>query len=72
MADSSKARSVLGWEPRIDFKDLVHIMVDADLAALSHEPVGMGKHILENKFAAWHQWDSSVSRTLEGNGGGLD
>ncbi len=72
MADSSKARSVLGWEPRIDFKDLVHIMVDADLAALSHEPVGMGKHILENKFAGWHQWDSSVSRTLEGNGGGLD
>ncbi len=72
MADSSKARSVLGWEPRIDFKDLVHIMVDADLAALSYEPVGMGKHILENKFAGWHQWDSSVSRTLGATGGGLD
>jgi len=34
LADSSKARAVLGWEPKISFKDLVHIMVDADLDAL--------------------------------------
>jgi GDPmannose 4,6-dehydratase len=72
MADSSKARSTLGWEPRINFKDLIHIMVDADLDALSHAPVGMGKHILQNKFAGWHQWDSSVSHTLHAVGGGLD
>jgi GDPmannose 4,6-dehydratase len=72
MADSSKARTTLGWEPRIDFKDLVHIMVDADLSALSFEPVGKGKHILQNKFGGWHQWDSSVSKTLRAVSGGVD
>ena len=30
--DSSKARRTLGWVPRTKFKDLVRIMVDADLA----------------------------------------
>jgi GDPmannose 4,6-dehydratase len=32
MADASKARRVLGWEPTVTFKDLVRIMVDADLS----------------------------------------
>jgi GDPmannose 4,6-dehydratase len=32
LADASKARRVLGWEPSVTFKDLVRIMVDADLA----------------------------------------
>ena len=72
MADSSKARLVLGWEPKIDFKDLVHIMVDADLSALSFAPIGKGKHILLNKFGNWHQWDSAVSNTLRAVSGGLD
>ena len=31
MADPSKARSVLGWEPAVSFKELVTMMVDADL-----------------------------------------
>lgn len=30
--DASKAKKVLGWEPKISFKDLVKIMVYADLA----------------------------------------
>jgi len=34
-ADSSKARQVIGWEPSVSFSDLVRIMVDADMAALS-------------------------------------
>jgi GDPmannose 4,6-dehydratase len=32
--DAAKARQRLGWEPRVAFKELVHIMVDADLQAL--------------------------------------
>ena len=31
LGDASKARRVLGWEPKIDFKQLVRIMVDHDL-----------------------------------------
>jgi GDPmannose 4,6-dehydratase len=72
LADSSKARAVLGWEPKISFKDLVHIMVDADLDALSLAPVGEGKRILQDQFGDWHQWDKSVSRSLTAASGGLD
>jgi GDPmannose 4,6-dehydratase len=35
IGDSSKARAGLGWEPLVDFKRLVAMMVDADLARLS-------------------------------------
>jgi GDPmannose 4,6-dehydratase len=39
-ADASKARKVLGWEPRMSFKALVQTMVDADLAALKRKLKG--------------------------------
>jgi GDPmannose 4,6-dehydratase len=35
VSDPSKARSVLGWEPSVSFKELVTMMVDADLARLT-------------------------------------
>ena len=35
IGDASKARSVLGWQPRYDFGALVEEMVDADIRALS-------------------------------------
>jgi GDPmannose 4,6-dehydratase len=31
VADSGKARTRLGWEPKVSFEQLVHMMVDADL-----------------------------------------
>lgn len=31
VGDYSKAKTKLGWEPKTKFKDLVHLMVDADL-----------------------------------------
>jgi len=30
IGDASKAKRVLNWEPRVTFKELVHLMVDAD------------------------------------------
>jgi len=30
VGDASKAKSVLNWEPKVTFKELVHLMVDAD------------------------------------------
>jgi GDPmannose 4,6-dehydratase len=50
LADASKARRVLGWEPSVSFENLVRIMVESDraelerklkggLAALGREPV---------------------------------
>jgi GDPmannose 4,6-dehydratase len=34
VGDASKARKVLGWQPKTRFKDLVRLMVDADLHIL--------------------------------------
>jgi GDPmannose 4,6-dehydratase len=40
VADPSKARRVLGWEPKVGFKELVAMMYDADLAR--HQAAGHG------------------------------
>jgi GDPmannose 4,6-dehydratase len=32
IGDASKAKRVLGWEPRVAFSELIEMMVDADLA----------------------------------------
>lgn len=34
--DASKARKVLGWEPKVDFRELIEMMVEADLTALKN------------------------------------
>jgi GDPmannose 4,6-dehydratase len=34
VGDASKAKRLLEWEPKTTFKDLVSLMVDADMAAL--------------------------------------
>jgi len=34
LGDSTKAKQKLGWEPKVTFKGLVELMVDADLSAL--------------------------------------
>jgi GDPmannose 4,6-dehydratase len=44
IGDASKARKLLGWEPRVRFKDLVRIMVKADLHDLQQQ--SQGKHLM--------------------------
>ena len=34
IGDASKAKRKIGWEPKTKFKDLIELMVDADLADL--------------------------------------
>src|SRR5919197_1536785 len=43
--DSSKAREQLGWEPTVGFKDLVRIMVEADVKALEDRLAGRGVRV---------------------------
>jgi GDPmannose 4,6-dehydratase len=40
MGDASRARSVLGWEPTVDFRQLVRIMVDYDMELARRELAG--------------------------------
>jgi len=46
IADASKAREKLGWEPKIAFRELARIMVDADMEALGLASPGAGKAAL--------------------------
>lgn len=57
VADPSKAEEQLGWKPKIRFKDLVRIMVDADMRKVGLEPIGDGDKIIERKFPN-RRWSS--------------
>jgi len=50
VADPNKARKKLAWDPKIRFKELVKIMMDADMRSAGLEPHGDGDKILEKKF----------------------
>ncbi len=70
IADPTKARTVIGWEPQVDFKELVAIMVDADMEAVGLKPLGKGRQVLEKKLGHWNRWHNSVTRvmnTVEGS-----
>lgn len=60
MADPTKAITQLGWEPRIFFKDLVRIMVDADIELLGLNSPGEGRKILEEHHGRWHRWEDQT------------
>ncbi len=38
LGDPSKSRRVLGWEPKVTFRELAHMMVEADLEAQGQHP----------------------------------
>jgi GDPmannose 4,6-dehydratase len=42
IGDATKARRILGWEPEVDFEQLMRMMVDADLELLKHEVSSRG------------------------------
>ena len=50
IADPKKAKEKLDWNPKIKFKDLVKIMVDADMRKIGLEPIGKGDEIINKKF----------------------
>jgi len=54
VADSTQAKENLGWQPKIKFKELIRIMVDADMRKVGLKPIGEGDKILKEKFP--HRW----------------
>ena len=50
VADPKKAFRKLGWSPQIKFKDLVRIMVDADMRKANLKPPGEGDKVLKRLF----------------------
>jgi GDPmannose 4,6-dehydratase len=43
MGDASKAKRELKWEPKTKFKDLVKLMVDADMQMVKDHLAGKGR-----------------------------
>jgi GDPmannose 4,6-dehydratase len=60
LADPSRSIKEIGWTPRVSFKELVRIMVDADMELVDLESPGEGKTLLEKHHGRWHRWDSQV------------
>lgn len=60
LADFSRARQVLNWQPKVCFRDLVRIMVDADIEKIGLPSPGEGRQILNKYFEGWHRWDDQV------------
>lgn len=50
VADPGKARKKLAWNPKIRFKEVIKIMVDADMQEAGLKPIGEGYDILKTKF----------------------
>ena len=53
LADTSKAKKRLDWEPKVKFEDLVKIMIDADVESAGLTPKGDGKKILQKHGIRW-------------------
>jgi len=68
-ADARKAKKLLNWEPKIGFRELARIMVDADMEAAGLTPPGEGKRILvENKLDHLRSNEHKVIRLSENAG----
>jgi GDPmannose 4,6-dehydratase len=52
LGDPTKAKTVLGWEPKVSFKELVRIMVDSDMK-LAERELRAGSHEGAMATAGW-------------------
>jgi GDPmannose 4,6-dehydratase len=51
LGDPSKIKRVLGWEPKVKFRELVEMMVDADIAGQMREKyLQEGGYEVKNHF----------------------
>ncbi|MCB0208882.1 MAG: GDP-mannose 4,6-dehydratase [Anaerolineae bacterium] len=66
LADAVKARKVMGWEARVNFHEMVRIMVDADLELAGLPAPGKGRRILHTRFNSWHHWQDQI-KSMEVN-----
>lgn len=59
-ADSSKAKKKLNWETKVNFKELVKIMVDYDMLRVGLIPPKEGIKVLKEKGMDWIRYEQSL------------
>ncbi len=62
IADTKKAKQKFNWEAKVKFKDLVKIMVDADLELKGIKSPGKGNRVLKKNGFDWTT--NKLTRTL--------
>jgi len=45
LGDAAKAKRVLGWQPKVGFRELVTMMIDADVELLKRQVYGSGREV---------------------------
>ncbi len=60
LADTTHAQKLLNWRPRVCFRELVRIMVDADMEKIGLTSPGEGQVVLSSRFGGWHRWQDQV------------
>ncbi len=64
-ADFSKATKDIGWTPRVNFDELVKIMVDYDMQLIGLTPPGVGIEISREKGFAYTNHDILATEIIE-------
>ncbi len=64
-ADASKARKILGWEPKVTFNELVQVMMDYDLLAVGIKPPGKGISAVNGKGFTWTKHEFSKHERIK-------
>ena len=49
-ANSNKIKKIIGWAPKAQFKDIVKIMVDADMRKVGLNPIGEGDRFIAKQW----------------------
>lgn len=65
LADISKARKELGWEPKIKFNELIKIMVDYDMLQNGIASKGEGIAVSQNNGFAWTNHEYSFYEKIK-------
>jgi len=64
-ADISKAKEKLNWQPRVQFSDLVKLMIDHDLEKVNLQSPGLGKKILGENGYGWTKHKISLHEMIK-------
>jgi hypothetical protein len=54
----------LDWKPHVNFQDLVHIMVDADLERAGVPVPGVGRRLVSERFGNWYTENAHVNTAV--------
>jgi len=65
LADASKAKTLLEWEPKVTFRELIYIMVDFDLMLHGLSGPGKGFKVLEEKGFSWTSNAISIEKDID-------